>query len=86
MNITNTHKREIGLPNGQMIPPNTPTPVDDWDNIRKNAVVAAWLKAGILHEGDRANLARDAAEAAGPEAESAKPAKARPGPRVYVEG
>lgn len=50
--ITNTHRDPLGLPSGQVLNPNTPTPVHNWAEIRKNAVVAAWLRAGLLTEQD----------------------------------
>ncbi len=50
--ITNTHRDPLGLPNGQVLNPHTPTPVHNWAEIRKNAVVAAWLRAGLLTEQD----------------------------------
>lgn len=54
MLISNTHKSAIALPGGQVLEPNSPTPVRNWDQVKKNAVVAAWLKAGVLREGDAA--------------------------------
>lgn len=50
MIITNTHKDPLGLPTGQVLAPNTPTPVSNWDEIRKNAVVSAWVRSGLLKE------------------------------------
>ncbi len=50
MIITNKHKDPLGLPTGQALEPNTQTPVSNWDEIKKNAVVAAWLRAGLLEE------------------------------------
>ena len=50
--ITNTHRDPLGLPSGQVLNPHTPTPVHNWAEIRKNAVVAAWLRAGLLTEQD----------------------------------
>ena len=50
--ITNTHRDPLGLPTGQVLNPHTPTPVHNWAEIRKNAVVAAWLRAGLLTEQD----------------------------------
>lgn len=54
MNITNTHKGPVALPNGQELLPGVSTPVHKWAEIKKNVVVAAWLKAGVLREGDSA--------------------------------
>lgn len=54
MNITNTHKGPVALPNGQELLPGVSTPVHNWVEIKKNVVVAAWIKAGVLREGDSA--------------------------------
>lgn len=51
MLITNNHKTALGLNDGTLLQPGTPTPVPGWDAIKKNAVIAAWVKAGILTEG-----------------------------------
>lgn len=51
MLITNTHKTALGLSDGTLLQPGTPTPVPGWDALKKNAVIAAWVKAGILTEG-----------------------------------
>jgi len=48
--ITNTHKDPLGLPSGQVLQPNAPTNVRDWEELKKNAVVAAWTRAGLLKE------------------------------------
>lgn len=48
--ITNTHKDPLGLPSGQVLQPNVPTNVRDWEELKKNAVVAAWTRAGLLKE------------------------------------
>lgn len=48
MKITNNHTGPIGLPDGQVLVPNQPTLVSGWDQIKKNAVVQAWLQAQIL--------------------------------------
>lgn len=50
MLITNNHKTALGLNDGTLLQPGTPTPVADWDALKKNAVIAAWVKAGILTE------------------------------------
>lgn len=50
MNIKNTHKSAVVLPNGQPLPSNVATPVRDWEKVKENKVVAAWLRAGILVE------------------------------------
>lgn len=49
--ITNTHDTALGLPNGVILPPGAPTNVDSWDEVKDNAVVKAWQKAGILKVG-----------------------------------
>lgn len=51
MLITNNHKTALGLNDGTLLQPGTPTTVANWDAIKKNAVIAAWVKAGILTEG-----------------------------------
>lgn len=51
MIITNTHKKALGLP-GILLQPGVPTPVHNWDELKKNHVVAAWVKAKVLVEGD----------------------------------
>lgn len=51
MLITNNHKTALGLNDGTLLQPGPPTPVANWDAIKKNAVIAAWVKAGILTEG-----------------------------------
>lgn len=51
MLITNNHKTALGLNDGTLLQPGVPTPVPNWDAIKKNAVIAAWVKAGILTEG-----------------------------------
>jgi len=51
MLITNNHKTALGLSDGTLLQPGTPTPVSGWDALKKNAVIAAWVKAGILTEG-----------------------------------
>jgi len=51
MLITNNHKTALGLNDGTLLQPGTQTPVANWDALKKNAVIAAWVKAGILTEG-----------------------------------
>lgn len=53
MAITNTYKTALQLPNGTVLHPGVPTPVHDWETIRKNHVVAAWVKAKILVESEQ---------------------------------
>lgn len=50
MRITNKHKTDLGLPNGQVLRSGEPTNVRDWGKIKENSVVAAWLARGILTE------------------------------------
>jgi hypothetical protein len=52
MQITNNHSSALGLPDGQLLPARQTTAVRDWDRIRKNAVVQAWLRAKVLTEGE----------------------------------
>ena len=54
MNVTNTHKTPLALPGGTVLEPNSPATVNGWDTIKKNACVAAWVKAGILVEDGKA--------------------------------
>lgn len=48
MQITNNHKSDLGLPNGQVLRSKEPTEVRDWAQMQQSAVVMAWVKAGIL--------------------------------------
>lgn len=50
MLITNNHKTALGLNDGTLLQPGVPTPVPNWDALKKNAVIAAWVKGGILTE------------------------------------
>jgi hypothetical protein len=50
MIITNNHKVALGIAPDIILQPGVATPVHDWDRIKKVAVVAAWLKAGVLSE------------------------------------
>lgn len=52
MHITNNHRTPLSLPNQQVLQPGIPTPVMGWAELKKNAVIAAWVKAGVLREGD----------------------------------
>lgn len=51
--ITNTHRRALSV-RDVTLQPNTPTPIHNWDEVSKNAVVAAWVDAGILQVDDAA--------------------------------
>ena len=46
--ITNTHHTALTLPNGVTLAPNVATNVENWDELKGNAVLKAWEKAGIL--------------------------------------
>ncbi len=48
MKITNNHKGPLGLPDGTILLPGVQTPVDGWEQLKKNSVVQGWLKAEIL--------------------------------------
>ena len=48
MRVTNNHKTDLGLPNGQVLRSGQPTDVRGWDQVKDNAVIAAWVKSGIL--------------------------------------
>jgi hypothetical protein len=50
MKVTNNHSGPLGLPGGQELLSKVSTHVDGWDEIKENAVVKSWLKAGILVE------------------------------------
>lgn len=51
MVITNTHKKPLGLP-GVTLHPGVPTPVHNWEELKRNHVVAAWVKAKVLVESE----------------------------------
>jgi len=48
MKITNNHKGPLGLSDGTILLPGEATPVVNWNDLKKNAVVKGWLDAGIL--------------------------------------
>ena len=48
MKITNNHKGPLGLSDGTILLPGEPTPVVNWNDLKKYAVVKGWLDAGIL--------------------------------------
>jgi hypothetical protein len=50
MEITNSHTGPLGLPDGTILAPGIPTKVPNWEALKKNAVVQAWLDAKILDE------------------------------------
>ena len=67
MNVTNTHDAPLGLPTGQVLEPHTATPVHNWAEIKKNATVAAWLKAGVLKESGEAAASASGTQTATPD-------------------
>jgi hypothetical protein len=50
MEITNSHTGPLGLPDGTILAPGIPTKVENWDKLKKNAVVQAWLGSKVLNE------------------------------------
>ncbi|CAG2088031.1 hypothetical protein XCY_001563 [Xanthomonas arboricola pv. juglandis] len=52
MKISNNHKTPLALPDGTEIIPGSPAIVPNWQAIKKNAVVQAWLAANILSESE----------------------------------
>lgn len=46
--IKNTTNASLGLPNGTRINSGRTVRVDDWETIKANSVVAAWLAVGAL--------------------------------------
>lgn len=50
--ITSRYKKPLGLPSGVTLEPNTPTAVHGWESDKKSKVVQAWVKSGMLVEGD----------------------------------
>ncbi|TAA11295.1 hypothetical protein EA658_16670 [Pseudoxanthomonas winnipegensis] len=50
MEITNSHTGPLGLPDGTILAPGIPTKLENWDELKKNAVVQAWLEAKVLNE------------------------------------
>lgn len=49
--ITNTHHTALTLPDGTTLPPGIASNVPNWDELKGNAVLKAWEKAGILKVG-----------------------------------
>ena len=49
-NLTSSHTSPLGLPNkaNTILPPNVTVKVPDWEILKNNSVVKAWMKAGIL--------------------------------------
>ena len=48
MKITNNHKGPLGLPDGTVLKAGEQTPVENWEQLKKNSVVQGWIKAEIL--------------------------------------
>lgn len=48
MRVTNMHKSPLGLSNGVVLEPGKSTLVRDWDQVSKNHIVAAWVRAKII--------------------------------------
>ncbi len=54
MKITNNHKGPLGLPDGTILLPGLQSLVENWEQLKKNAVVQGWIKAKILSVGEAA--------------------------------
>lgn len=52
MIITLNYRTSLGLPSGVLLNPGVPTLVPLWESDKKSAVVRAWVKTGLLKEGD----------------------------------
>lgn len=50
--VTNNHKTALKLPGGVVLNPGVETNVPKWDEVSKNAVVAAWVDRKVLTVGD----------------------------------
>lgn len=48
MIITNTHKQALAIPGGVVLQPNVATPVANWEAIKNNRCVKAWIAARVL--------------------------------------
>lgn len=48
MQVLNTHKSAIGLPGGYVLAPGEPQFIPTWPRLCQNAVIKAWVKAGVL--------------------------------------
>jgi len=60
--ITNNHTTALTLAGGPTLPPGVATNVDNWDDIKDNAVHKAWQKAGILKVGKAVSAEDEKAE------------------------
>lgn len=49
--VTNNHNKALKLPGGVVLNPGVATNVPKWDDVSKNAVVAAWVDRKILTVG-----------------------------------
>lgn len=67
MIITLNYNAPLGLPSGVTLQPGVPTVVHGWASDKKSKVVQAWLKKGILQEGNglRSQFAPDLHPVAG---------------------
>lgn len=50
--ITLNHSGPLGLPGGTKLRPGVATEVPNWNILKNHNVVKAWIKAGLLVEGD----------------------------------
>lgn len=50
MKITNNHSTALGLPSGIELLPGVATSIPNWPEVKKNAVVKAWVEANVLSE------------------------------------
>lgn len=62
MYVTNNHNSPLGLHTGVMLEPGKPKLVHQWDQIKKNAVIQAWMKAGILSESEPEHIEKQGVE------------------------
>lgn len=59
MQIKNAHSTPLGLPGGTVIAAGQTATVPDWAEVKKNAVVKAWLSKGVLVEHDKGSDSND---------------------------
>lgn len=48
--ITSSHDAPLGIPGGPTIRPGASVRIDQWDILKENETVKAWVAAGILSE------------------------------------
>lgn len=48
--VTSKHDAPLGIPGGPSLRPGATVWVDQWDILRENSVVKAWLDAGLIEE------------------------------------